>query len=382
MKMTLILSLPATVCTIMAFLLILNLLSKWNKPQFKLLVFMLVSMLLYTAHFFFFKGLTYAIPFSDTIYCFCNPAVYPLFYIYVEELTVRHPNRLRHFFYLLPALVCFVAVGGLYLMMSQSETTHFIERYLYHDEYMPLQGPEWWQGLAHLLVKIVFALEIPPVLYYGWKRISEYNHIVENNYSDIEDKAVSSLRPLLILLAGASIVSFICNAVGRYHFSEIDWLVIIPAAVFSLLFLLIGHVGLNQQFSACDMEWDLYSPEDYGSEYTNELSSKLVRLLNEEQFYLKPNLKINDLARRLNTNRNYIYNAINVEMGISFSELINRKRIDYAVRMIDEYPTKHLNEVAVESGFSSISTFYRNFKLYRRCSPSDFQLEVIRKQKL
>ena len=130
------------------------------------------------------------------------------------------------------------------------------------------------------------------------------------------------------------------------------------------------------------MEWDLYSPEDYGSEYTNELSSKLVRLLNEEQFYLKPNLKINDLARRLNTNRNYIYKAINVEMGISFSELINRKRIDYAVRMIDEYPTKHLNEVAVESGFSSISTFYRNFKLYRRCSPSDFQLEVIRKQKL
>ena len=115
----LILALPAMVCAVIALLLTLNVVTSRNKPQVKLLAFMVVSMLLYVAHFIFFNDLIDAIPFSDTIYSFCNPAVYPLFFIYVEELTLKRPNRLHQLLYLLPAIVCFVAVGGLYLMMDQ-----------------------------------------------------------------------------------------------------------------------------------------------------------------------------------------------------------------------------------------------------------------------
>ena len=333
---------------------------------------MVVSMLLYIAHFIFFNNLRDAIPFSDTIYSFCNPAVYPLFFIYVEELTLKRPNRLRQLLYLLPAIVCSVVVGELYLMMDQQETAQFIEQYLYHNEFSSLQGLAWWQGVAHWVVKLVFALEIPPVLYYGWQYITRYNQIIENYYSDTDDKNVSPVKSLILLLAITSVVSFVCNVIGRYQFSEYEWLAAIPVVVFSLLLLFIGHVGLNQQFYAYNMDMDLDPVEDYPEEYSNELSNKLLRLINEERLYLRPNLKINDLAKQLNTNRNYIYNAINVEMGVSFSEFINRKRIDYSVQLMEKNPNVPLSEVAMKSGFSSISTFYRNFKLFKKCAPSDF----------
>lgn len=372
----LILALPAMVCAVIALLLTLNVVTSRNKPQVKLLAFMVVSMLLYVAHFIFFNDLIDAIPFSDTIYSFCNPAVYPLFFIYVEELTLKRPNRLHQLLYLLPAIVCFVAVGWLYLMMDQQETAFFIEQYLYHNKFSSLEGFAWWQGVAHWVVKLVFALEIPPVLYFGWKYITRYNQVVENNYSDTDDKNVSSVKSLLLLLAITSVVSFVCNVIGRYMFSESEWLVTIPVIVFSLLLLLIGHVGLNQRFYAYHMVMDLDSVEEYSEEYSNDLSTRLLRLINEERLYLRPNLKINDLAKLLNTNRNYIYNAINVEMGISFSEFINHKRIDYAVRLMEKTPNVQLSEVAMKSGFSSVSTFYRNFKLFKKCAPSDFQQEI------
>ena len=95
--------------------------------------------------------------------------------------------------------------------------------------------------------------------------------------------------------------------------------------------------------------------------------------MNEEQFYLQPNLKIEDLSARLATNRNYIYLAINREMKMSFSEYINRQRIAYAKALIDETPQMPLTEVAERSGFNSSTSFYRNFRQYQNMNPKAYQ---------
>ena len=103
------------------------------------------------------------------------------------------------------------------------------------------------------------------------------------------------------------------------------------------------------------------------------MAAEIRKLMDEKRLFLQPNLKINDLANMLNTNRNYIYNAINQGIGLSFAEYINKKRIEYAVQLIDQDREILLTDVAHKSGFSSPSAFYRNFKLYMDCSPSDYQ---------
>ena len=57
---------------------------------------------------------------------------------------------------------------------------------------------------------------------------------------------------------------------------------------------------------------------------------------------------------------------------MSFSEYINRLRVDFAAQLMDENSKMPANELALRSGFSSVASFYRNFKLYKGCPPLNY----------
>ena len=206
--------------------------------------------------------------------------------------------------------------------------------------------------------------------------------MVENYYSNTEDKVVTFIKPLMIAFVATLTASFISNFLNRNYFAESIWLLAIPALLFSSMILLFGFVGLTQnnytqkivQESA---KMEAEEPEQEVIPLTPEkehiMAAEIRRLMDEKRLFLQPNLKINDLAHMLNTNRNYIYNAINRGIGLSFAEYVNKKRIEYAVRLIDQNREILLTDVAIKSGFASTSAFYRNFKLYMDCTPSDYQ---------
>ena len=181
-------------------------------------------------------------------------------------------------------------------------------------------------------------------------------------------------------------ISFACSFIDRNYFAESVWLVTIPAATFSILILLIGYFGLYQQFSVSQLEEDdkyasttlaetgIITQDTQASAADMEyLANEIRRLMDQEKVFLHSNLKLNDLAMMLNTNRNYIYNAINKEIGMSFSDYTNLRRIQYAATLIDNHPKAILADVAQKSGFSSASSFYRNFKSIMGCTPSEYQ---------
>ena len=365
-------SLPMIVCGVLSVLIVLSLYDCRNMAKTRLLFFMATATLLYLAHFIYFNRLMAVIPLTDAIYCFCNLAVFPLYYLYIEELTDYRPNRWRQALCLLPSLLGGMAVGLLYILMDRQEMTLFIEHYLYGNEFASLSGLTFWQAMIHVAVRIVFALQVPLVLYFGFRRITAYNAVVETNYSDIEGKRIVWVKTLLVLFAVTSLVSFVFNLIGRQRFIDEAVPLAIPAVLFTMLLLLIGHVGLNQRFSVQDIEAEVFLesepiPEDCAY---SELLEKIRKLMSEEKLYLYPNLKVSDLARLLNSNRNYIYNAINVEMGISFSDYINSQRVDYASQLLKAHPELPINDVMFKSGFTSTSAFYRNFKKFKGITPT------------
>lgn len=366
-------SLPMIVCGVLSVLIALSLYNHWDRAKMRLLMFMITATVLYLAHYMYFNRQMAVIPLTDTFYSFCNPAVFPLYYLYIEELTEYRPNRWRQVLYLLPSLLCFFAVGLLYLMMDAGQTATFMQHSLYDGEITSLSGLAWWQSIAHAAVRIVFALQIPPVLYFGFRRITAYNAVVESNYSNIEGKRIVGVKTLLVLFAITSFVAFVFNLIGREQFVEGPEPLTFPAILFSMLLLLIGHVGLSQQFSVQDIEAEVFQdadavPEDNGY---SELLERIMKLVNDEKLFLYPNLKVSDLARHLNSNRNYIYHAINVEMGMSFSDYINGLRIDYASRLLEERSELSINDVMTKSGFTSSSAFYRNFKKFKGITPTE-----------
>ena len=365
-------SLPMIVCGILSVLIALSLYDHRNMARTRLLFFMATATVLYLAHFIYFNRLTAVIPLTDALYCFCNPAVFPLYYLYIEELTDYRPNRWRQALCLLPSLLCCLAIGLLYTLMDPQETATFIRQNLYGNEFVSLAGLAYWQAMIHLVVRIVFALQVPLVLYFGLRRITAYNAVVETNYSNIEGKRIVRVKTLLVLFAVTSLVAFVFNLIGRQRFMDGAEPLALPAVLFSALLLLIGHVGLNQQFSVQDIEAEVFMEQEPMPEdgVYSELLEKIRKLMSDEKLYLYPNLKVSDLARRLNSNRNYVYNAINVEMGISFSDYINGQRIDYASQLLEEHPELSINDVMFKSGFTSTSAFYRNFKKFRGITPT------------
>ena len=364
-------SLPMIVCGVLSVLTALSLFDHWNRAKMRLLIFMLTATVLYLAHFMYFNRQMAIVPLTDTFYSFCNPAVFPLYYLYIEELTEYRPNRWRQVLYLLPSLLCFLATGLLYLLMDGQQTARFMEQCLYDNDLSSLSGIAWWQGVAHVAVRVVFALQIPPVLYFGFRRITAYNSVVESNYSNVEGKRIMGVKTLLVLFAVTSFFAFVFNMIGRQEFIEGPEPLSFPAVLFSLLLLLIGHVGLSQQFSVQDIEVEVFQETDIPVERTDsELLERIRKVVSDEKLFLYPNLKVSDLAARLHSNRNYIYHAINVEMGASFSDYINGLRVDYASRLLEERPELSINDVMMKSGFTSSSAFYRNFKKFKGITPT------------
>lgn len=385
MTNALITSMPVYVCGILSALLGLDLIRKWDKPKFWLLVFMAVATLLYICNSLLYNRVEKGISLYDTLYCFCNPAVYPLYYIYIQELTQRTVSFSRRLLYLLPALVCLAIVGTIYTVMSDDEIGTFLHHYLYEIDYHGLTGMAWWQGMAHLTVKIVFALQLPLVVACGWRDINAYNSIIEDNLADTEGKTLISFKSILVLLVISAVISFVCNLVGRDQFYASSWLIAFPTVTFSVLILLSGHIGLHQDYHFRFLEEEILEEEKEIVELMEEargaesmmqssmLKERIQKLMDEQKLFLRHNLKIGDLAVELNTNRNYIYNAINVEMGISFSEYVNRKRVEYAAKLMETEPGLNQSDIALKSGFASDSAFYRNFKAIYRCTPGEYQ---------
>jgi YesN/AraC family two-component response regulator len=97
-------------------------------------------------------------------------------------------------------------------------------------------------------------------------------------------------------------------------------------------------------------------------EKTQELAQEVERLVTSRQIILQHDLRITDIALMLNTNERYVSAAINQVIGCSFSDYINRYRIDYARKLQKEKPDMPASEIAFKAGFKSMSSFYRNMR--------------------
>ena len=149
-----------------------------------------------------------------------------------------------------------------------------------------------------------------------------------------------------------------------------------------MLQFLLGYAGYRQQFTVRDLlrELDITAPESdtvtessSESQHTvlDELPRQIADVVSSDRLFLQPNLKITDVADLLHTNRTYVSRVLKEEMGTTFADFINRQRIEYACQLMEQQPQLPASEVARLSGFSSQSSFYRNYKHYMGHAPKD-----------
>ena len=118
---------------------------------------------------------------------------------------------------------------------------------------------------------------------------------------------------------------------------------------------------------------DAAQPADSITAAANEaLMERLCRFMDEQQPYLNSELKVQDVADALGTNRTYVSNCIRSQRGCSFSQFVNTYRVEYAKQLLHQHPEMKLSEIWTVSGFSSESSFFRAFKAVTGMTPKDW----------
>lgn len=108
---------------------------------------------------------------------------------------------------------------------------------------------------------------------------------------------------------------------------------------------------------------------DKFSRMNSHLADAMHKMMEEELYYLHPNINIDDVAQKLGTNRTYVTRLMRQEYGLSFIEYVNVARIQYSQKLLYTSPNITLEDVAFKSGFQSSSNYCRAFKRYTGTTP-------------
>lgn len=367
MILNLAISLPLITCALFSMLILLEWYNRQLREQHTLFAFMLTATLLYVGHYIYFNRAVELLPLSDILYVSANITVYPLYLIYIIRLTSKW--RAVYWLMLIPGFIAMLATSTGYIVMTDEEDRMFVHNYLYHNSQTGLTDMALFQAYIRQFCKLVFAIEVIATVVIGSMMIRRYDRMVDEFYADTDDKSMRNIQSILYLVLTIAVLSFIVNIIGRARFTDHEIILTTTSLMFSALLFAIGYEGLHRHFSIIDMRTnkEQVSNDDSAAlkdAVNRSMTERIIALVENDKIYLQPDLKLDDLAQMMHTNRTYIYQAVNQQMGISFNEFINRYRIAHAKRLMASDPTLSMNDVALQSGFASLSSFYRNMKKF------------------
>ncbi len=100
----------------------------------------------------------------------------------------------------------------------------------------------------------------------------------------------------------------------------------------------------------------------------------LLQWMEREKPYLRPDLKIAELAEALGMPSHHLSQILSEAIGLHFNDFVNRYRIEEAMRRLSDERYRHLSLEALgfDCGFSSKTTFNRVFKKLTGNTPGGF----------
>lgn len=100
--------------------------------------------------------------------------------------------------------------------------------------------------------------------------------------------------------------------------------------------------------------------------------------MQEEKYFLNPNLKLKVIVDQTSFNQKQISAALNQYLGKNFNEYVNGFRIKEAQeRLLDtQYQNLTIAAIAYDCGFNSLATFQRTFKSVTGQTPKAFQQKI------
>lgn len=103
------------------------------------------------------------------------------------------------------------------------------------------------------------------------------------------------------------------------------------------------------------------------------LVSRLKTTILNEKLFTNSDLKLSDVAKRLNLSTHELSKLINEALDKSFTDFVNEYRIKEAAQLIKNNSLFTIEAIGQQSGFNSKSAFYKAFKKLLGTTPAKYK---------
>ncbi|TDO24181.1 helix-turn-helix domain-containing protein [Pedobacter duraquae] len=229
---------------------------------------------------------------------------------------------------------------------------------------LPYETHPWdWN---HYIVHIIYAQWVVYFFLTGWTLRKTIAKLFDNT-----QKLSPGEKPILSIFIGNMVILIAYVIVFFWSFSSVY---IAGALFFSLLLYLNIPIFLGRKKSDTaflgNEEPERYANKKIDGDHASSLTDRLHKAINEQELYKNPDLKLNDLAQKVNISAHQLSQLLNDNLGKSFASYINEYRIARACELISADKGIKLEEIGYEVGFNSKSTFYTAFKKHRGTTPT------------
>ncbi len=180
---------------------------------------------------------------------------------------------------------------------------------------------------------------------------------------------------LMLCLMGLWLVTIVSNF-ANINSSWQYYILFLPAIVFVYWLGMAAYFRQNKMKVEDVIEYNNGPSKSYFTEEEARIHKGcLLALMRDEQLYLNPMLKIEDLATRLGLPEKAASNLLNQHLEKSFSDFVNAYRVNEArLKLADPALANFtIAAIAFECGFNSLATFQRCFKQITGITPSAYQ---------
>lgn len=300
-------------------------------------------------------------------------ALGPLLYFYTRSLLYGDKKLLRKHYFHFFALIVESGPQMLFILYISRLIVLPIIQAIYHLRVM--QFYFFGQGL---FTEMPFCVSMVIYTALSYKLVRDNS--INKEASVHKLAAIKWLKNILLIvfiLLTIWVISTILTSLSKQ--SSISWdNLIMPllTIVFAYGLGMADYIRQSKMSTGDVLEYNKPPVKIYLSDAeVNRYHQQLITLMETDQIYLNPALKLDFLANKLSVPERVISSLLNQHIGTNFNDFINEYRVQEAKKKLADASLGKFTiaAIAFDSGFNSLPTFQRCFKQFTGITPSQYQ---------
>lgn len=301
----------------------------------------------------------------------------PFLFLYVLY-TLRDQKHLskEDYFHFLPAIIVLIYMLPFYFGYTTEEKI-MVDKGLVDD----------YSTFSNLLI-ILFIISGLSYVILTYRKLLQHDKIIDDNFSSNNHIKLNWLKYSIYCFLGVFVSAAIIISLREILLLQFPFNADFIFYSFIVLFVVyIGYSGIRQQnlFSSDQLQKldlvEMKSESEYKrSGLKNDVAKwkhqDLLKLMATEKPYLISKLSLRDLAEKLEISTNHLSQIINQYEKVNFHDFVNTYRVNEFIERVQTNNNLNYLAHALDSGFSSKSSFNSVFKKLKNTTPSRYLADI------